>query len=64
MYKLNSNYVVLECMECGEIVVVSNEEFVKIFKNDEIITENEILLSDILDEILDEDDYTEVHYGC
>lgn len=57
--RLRKDLVVLECTCCNELVVVNNDEFVELFRQGEIITDDEILLAEILDEILvdDEEDY-------
>lgn len=53
--KLRKDLLVLECGCCGELEIVTHEEFVELFKNDEIETELEEALADIIDEILDDE---------
>lgn len=52
--RLRKDLLVLECDCCNELMVVTHEEFIELFKNDEISTELEEALADILDEILDD----------
>lgn len=60
--KLRKDLLVLEC-ECGCLEIVTNEEFIELFKNDEISTDMEEVLADILDGILG-DECDECDFDC
>lgn len=55
--RLRKDLLVLECEDCGELEIVTHEEFVELFRNDEITTDLEEILSEILDDILDDGEY-------
>ena len=54
--RLRKDLQILECECCGELVVVNNDEFVELFRQGEIVTEDELLLAEILDEILNDEE--------
>lgn len=50
--RLRKDLQVLQCDCCEKLMVVTNDEFVELFKQGEITTDEEDFLADILDEIL------------
>lgn len=52
MYVINSGLTVLECLECGNLIVVDNDTLVEMLKDGQLMTEDELILTEVIDDLL------------